>query len=84
RSTRGRVPNRDLQGYETIPDNLITDDGDLVHLALFVDIEPLSYATAAKSNVWRKAMEEEIHSIEKNDTWELVSLPSHKKAITVK
>ncbi|MCI34945.1 copia-type polyprotein, partial [Trifolium medium] len=40
RSDRPRAP---------IPDNLITNDGDLVHLALFVDIEPLSYATAAKS-----------------------------------
>ncbi|KAK2426061.1 putative mitochondrial protein [Trifolium repens] len=84
RSDRQRAPNRNLQDFATIPDNLITDDGDLVHLALFVDIEPLSYTSAAKSEVWRKAMQEEIQSIAKNDTWELVSLPTNKKSIAVK
>nr|KYP40195.1 hypothetical protein KK1_038486 [Cajanus cajan] len=29
-------------------------------------------------------MEEELKSIEKNDTWEMVSLPQNKKAIAVK
>jgi len=28
-----------------------------------------------------KAMEEEMHSIEKNDTWELVELPRGKKVV---
>jgi hypothetical protein len=58
-----------LQDFDVIPDSMITNEGDLVHLALFVDIEPLSYNDAAKSPVWRKAMEEEIQSIEKNNTW---------------
>jgi hypothetical protein len=55
-----------------------------VHLALFVDIEPLSYNDAAKSPVWRKAMEDEIQSIEKNKTWQLMRLPPNKKPIAVK
>jgi hypothetical protein len=84
RSDRTRAPNRNLEGFDTIPDNLITNDGDLVHLALFVDMEPLSYTSAAKSEVWRKAMEEEIKSIERNNTWQLVSLPHNKKSIAVK
>ncbi|GAU49130.1 hypothetical protein TSUD_406950 [Trifolium subterraneum] len=41
--------------------------------------------THFKSQVlWRKAMEEEIQSIERNNTWELVSLPTGKKPIAVK
>ncbi|GAU41499.1 hypothetical protein TSUD_13810 [Trifolium subterraneum] len=35
-----------------------------VHLTLFVDMELLSSASAAKLAIWRKAMEEEIQSIE--------------------
>ena len=33
---------------------------------------------------WRDVMDEEIRSIEKNDTWELISLPKWHKAIGVK
>jgi hypothetical protein len=67
-----------------IPYRLTIDDGYLVHLALFVDIEPSSYTTAAKSPIWRKAMKEEFQSIEENHTWDLVSLPEKKKPIAVK
>ncbi|GAU43236.1 hypothetical protein TSUD_241260 [Trifolium subterraneum] len=84
RSDRPRAPISRLLDFDSIPDNLITDDGDLVHLALFVDMEPLSYANAAKSTVWRKAMKDEINSIERNNTWDLMSLPANKKPITVK
>ncbi|CAI7796818.1 unnamed protein product [Closterium sp. NIES-54] len=33
---------------------------------------------------WKKAMENELKSIEENDTWELVELPEGRKAITSK
>jgi hypothetical protein len=84
RSERARATPSHLQDFDVIPDSMITNEGDLVHLALFVDIEPLSYNDAAKSPVWRKAMEEEIQSIEKNNTWQLMQLPPNKKAIAVK
>ncbi|KAK2438086.1 putative mitochondrial protein [Trifolium repens] len=84
RSTRGQIPNRALQEYETIPDDLITPDGDIVHLALYVDTQPLNYEQAAKYEEWRRAMEEEIAFIEKNKTWSLVHLPANKKPIAVK
>ncbi|GAU19312.1 hypothetical protein TSUD_335980 [Trifolium subterraneum] len=54
-----------------------------VHLALLVDMEPLSYDSATKSAVWRKTMEEEIQSIEMKNTGEIVSLPTDKKSIAV-
>ncbi|GAU10005.1 hypothetical protein TSUD_413720 [Trifolium subterraneum] len=53
-----------------------------VHLELFVDMEPLSYASAAKS--MEETMEDEIQSIERKNTWELVSIPTCKKSIAVK
>ncbi|KAL0334641.1 UNVERIFIED_CONTAM: Retrovirus-related Pol polyprotein from transposon TNT 1-94 [Sesamum radiatum] len=46
--------------------------------------EPLSFEEAIKEKKWIQAMEEEIHSIEKNDTWELATLPSGHEAIGVK
>jgi len=46
--------------------------------------EPQNYKEAADQEVWRKAMNEEIRSIEKNQTWELVNLPERKDAIGLK
>lgn len=67
----------------------MTDEGELlpseeVHIALFADIEPISFAQAVKERKWIEAMKEELQSIEKNGTWELVKLPKGKKAIGVK
>ncbi|GAU37433.1 hypothetical protein TSUD_206690 [Trifolium subterraneum] len=84
RSDRPTTPVRRLLDIDAIPDNLKADDGDLMHLTSFVDMEPLTYASATKSAVWRKAMEEEVQSIERKNTWELVSLPTGKKPIAVK
>ena len=33
---------------------------------------------------WSQIMDEEIHAIEKNKTWELITLPYRKKLIGVK
>nr|GEY20036.1 uncharacterized mitochondrial protein AtMg00810-like [Tanacetum cinerariifolium] len=60
----------------------VTDEIPL--LCLYADYEPLGFDEAMKSKKWRQAMEEEIKSIEKNDTWELITLPKSYKAIRVK
>ncbi|KAL6348578.1 hypothetical protein AAG906_016093 [Vitis piasezkii] len=39
---------------------------------------------AVENKKWRVAMQEELSMIEKNNTWELVDRPTHKKAIGVK
>jgi hypothetical protein len=65
-------------------DTMVTPDGDIVHLALFVDTEPISYVEASTHHEWREGMQDEIDAIERNHTWELVKLPPHKKAIVVK
>ncbi|GMI88485.1 hypothetical protein HRI_002517800 [Hibiscus trionum] len=51
---------------------------------LFIDNEPLNFGDAVKDESWRLAMDEEIKSIEKNNTWELSELPKGHEAIRVK
>ncbi|GMJ16253.1 hypothetical protein HRI_005294500 [Hibiscus trionum] len=51
---------------------------------LFIDSEPLNFGDAVKDESWRLAMDEEIKSIEKNNTWELSELPKGHEAIGVK
>jgi hypothetical protein len=50
----------------------------------YCSIEPENFEEAFKEDAWRKAMQEEIDSIEKNKTWELVEKPNNKEAIGVK
>ncbi|XP_020417971.1 uncharacterized protein LOC109948685 [Prunus persica] len=47
-------------------------------------IEPESFEEAAKDDSWKKAMEDEITMIEKNNTWELVDRPFDKPIIGIK
>ena len=49
-----------------------------------VNDEPWDYTEAKKLNVWIDACEDEIFSIEKNDTWLLVDLPLGVKPIGLK
>lgn len=47
-------------------------------------IEPANYEEAVTDQKWLDAMKEELKMIEKNQTWELVDRPQHKKSIGVK
>ncbi|KAK2442007.1 putative mitochondrial protein [Trifolium repens] len=61
------------------------NDDALQNLAMFSNNnDPVTYDEAAKSEVWKKAMDQEIESIEKNNTWELVTLPEGAKTVGVK
>lgn len=51
---------------------------------LFADSEPMNFDEAVRDKRWRQAMEEEIESIEKNNTWELTTFPKGHRAIGVK
>lgn len=57
---------------------------DEATLALMVSYDPTHFEEAVKSKKWKLAMDEEINSIEKNQTWELVELPIGAKKIGVK
>lgn len=53
-------------------------------MALLAKVEPVSFEQAITQRQWVEAMEDELRSIEKNDTWSLTNLPKNKKAISVK
>lgn len=84
RPQRIRQAPRRLDDCERALDNAVSDEGDLIHFALLADAEPVEYRDALKNKVWKKAMMEELSSIEKNQTWELVKLPENKKTIDLK
>lgn len=77
------VPAR-LHDYELFQDSEIGNDGELIHMTLLADVSPVSFDEAIVNKTWRKAMKEELVSIEKNETWELVELPANKRPISVK
>lgn len=62
----------------------LSDDDYESHLTLSNDNDPVHYDEAAKNPIWRKAMQEEIDAIERNDTWYLTELPAGAKKIGVK
>lgn len=47
---------------------------------LMVDMEPTNYHETLMNKTWKKMKEESI-KVEVYDTWELIELPSEKKAI---
>ncbi|XP_020272572.1 glycine-rich RNA-binding protein 3, mitochondrial-like [Asparagus officinalis] len=60
---------------------------DTVDLEVIDDMVPSTFRepeSSPDSIRWREVMEEEMRSLQKNDTWELVKLPKDKKAIEYK
>lgn len=82
RSQRTRRRPNWMQDYEVSGIN--QDNDPLVHFALFMGCDPVSFQEAVKQLKWHQAMDEEIKVIEKNNTWELTDLPKGQKSIGVK
>ena len=79
-SVQGPIKMRSLREiYEQIEENLETN-----LFCLYADHEPLTFQKAKEEDYWRSAMKEEMHAIQKSDTWELTTLPQNHKAIGVK
>ena len=58
---------------------------EIKYCVLFVNSPtPTTFKEAVKEQKWLKAMDEEIASIEKNNTWELTELPMGQRTIGVK
>lgn len=72
------------QDCELFSNNEVNDNCDLFHLALMVESEPVKLDEALSDLKWICAMKEELQSINKNKTWELVYLPQGKKPIDIK
>ncbi|RDX90263.1 hypothetical protein CR513_27890, partial [Mucuna pruriens] len=54
-------------------DSTINLEGELIHYALIAEAEPVEFEKTVTEEKWLKAMKEEINSIEKNQSWELVN-----------
>ena len=57
---------------------------DIYQTCNFVVGEPETFEEAVKHDVWQQVMEEEMHMIEKNKTWELVDKPEGREIIGLK
>lgn len=80
-------------GMEIVQDVDDIDDAPVRGTKLLTDIyqscnvavlEPAKFEEAKNDPKWIDAMNEELRMIEKNQTWELVDMPEHKKPIGVK
>ncbi|CAL5423091.1 unnamed protein product [Camellia sinensis] len=49
-----------------------------------MNCDPVIFNNAVQDPKWQQAMDEEIHAIEKNNTWELTNIPKGHKSIDVK
>jgi len=75
RPQRIRHMHARLQKCVIILDDMVNEEGELVHYAFYADVEPVNAAEALKDSKWMKAMDEELKSIEVNNIWSLVKLP---------
>lgn len=64
--------------------NEAIDEEDEVNMVQMNTSDPLTFEEAQKCLKWREAMDAEINSIQKNQTWELSNLPNGAKCIGVK
>ncbi|KAL4274119.1 hypothetical protein GQ457_13G011820 [Hibiscus cannabinus] len=68
-----------VMSYQNLSDNHLSYINNVEILS-----EPKNYKQAVLSNAWQKAMDEELAALDRNKTWEIVSLPPGKQAIGCK
>uniref|UniRef100_A0A2N9G9X7 Uncharacterized protein n=1 Tax=Fagus sylvatica TaxID=28930 RepID=A0A2N9G9X7_FAGSY len=85
RSPNTALPSSDSNDVERPPRKVrsLSDIYQSCEFALFSS-EPQTLEDAVKENVWANAMDEEIASIKRNQTWELVDLPNGRGVIGLK
>ncbi|KAL4017383.1 hypothetical protein IC575_020935 [Cucumis melo] len=63
--------------------NRINED-HFANFALFAGVDPVTFDEAIQDEKWKIAMDREIDAIRRNETWELMELPTNKQALGVK
>lgn len=79
-----RRSERERRRPAYLDDYILLAELDGERLLLSINDEPWDYNEAKEKKVWCDACDDEIASIEKNKTWELVDLPIGAKAIGLK
>ncbi|RVW37574.1 Retrovirus-related Pol polyprotein from transposon RE1 [Vitis vinifera] len=79
-----KVPQYFDEDIDDVPVRGIRSLSDVYERNNVAVFEPAEFEEAEKDDKWIEAMKEELRMIEKNDTWELVDRPQHRKVIGVK
>ncbi|KAL9266755.1 Copia protein-like protein, partial [Drosera capensis] len=79
----GPIRLRDITDIYANTEEVYLDDGEDELMMLESD-EPTCYREAATESAWYQAMQKELESIEKNNTWTLTELPPGHKSIGLK
>ncbi|KAG7551914.1 Zinc finger CCHC-type superfamily [Arabidopsis thaliana x Arabidopsis arenosa] len=79
-----RRSGREVTRPSYLKDYVLLAEIECERLLLVINDEPWDYNEAKGSKKWKEACVEEISSIEKNKTWDLVELPVGAKAIGLK
>ena len=67
-----------------LDDYILIAEVESEKLLMIINDEPWSFVEAKEMKVWIDACKDEIHSIERNNTWDLVELPAGVKPIGLK
>ena len=89
RAKKAIISTNEILYRSTQEKNLVSqfgyDDYMAYHYAFMMKVvivqEPETFSEAAKDRQWIEAMNEEMHALCKNKTWDLVHSSPHKKAI---
>nr|GEW99969.1 ribonuclease H-like domain, reverse transcriptase, RNA-dependent DNA polymerase [Tanacetum cinerariifolium] len=77
-------PTRDSPLHSQTPHTPSTHSSENTEELLLAEDEPKNYKEASNDQKWIEAMIAELDSINKNNTWELTTLPKGQKAIGLK
>ncbi|CAL2276266.1 unnamed protein product [Prunus armeniaca] len=80
----GRIRRRPVWMNDYESGEGLSEEEDVTNLVFFASIDPVHFEEAIKHEKWRVAMDSEMKSIEKNETWVLTDLPAGAKKIGVK
>ncbi|PWA61729.1 zinc finger, CCHC-type [Artemisia annua] len=83
-SSRHRYDHSPVRGLKDLAEIYATAQQVEAPSLLFTEEEPRNYKEASKDEKWIEAMEIELDSINKNNTWTLTTLPTNQKAIGLK
>lgn len=79
-----RASQRQVTRPKYLNDYVLFAEIEIEHLLMLINEEPWDYKEAKEHKEWREACKDEISSITKNNTWNLVNLPRGAKPIGLK
>ncbi|GJY78472.1 zinc finger, CCHC-type containing protein [Tanacetum coccineum] len=84
RNSENRFDDTPVRGFKDLTEIYQNAREVETETLLFTEEEPRNYKEASKDEKWIEAMEIELDSINKNNTWTLTTLPTNQKAIGLK